>query len=244
VDTARAAYTLYGVAPEWRSWRRGVDFYEEGVLIWLEVDSTIRALSDGARSLDDFCAAFFAGAVGEPLLSPYRYEDLLGALQAVAPHDWARFFEERIYAVAPRAPLGGIESAGWRLVYSDKPNLAQADIDENDESIDLRFSLGIVIESESGRLLDVLPGSPAAAAELPPGAELVAVNGRRWSKSILRAALAEAAKSDEPIRLLVANSEFFHEASLRYRGGERHPHLERIAEREDRLSAILAPRTP
>jgi predicted metalloprotease with PDZ domain len=243
-DTTRAAYTLYGVAPEWKSWRRGVDFYDEGVLIWLEVDTQIRALSGNTKSLDDFCGAFFGGASGQPELEPYTYEQLTQALNEIAAYDWRKFFDDRIYSVAPKAPLGGINSAGWKLVYTEEPNLLQKDYNETEEELDLRFSLGLTLGAENGRLLDVLPGSPAAMSELAPGSKLVAVNGRRWSSDLLHRAIHEAAQGDEPIRLLVENSEFFREVALDYHGGERYPHLERIAERTDLLTPILAPRIP
>jgi predicted metalloprotease with PDZ domain len=244
VDTARAAYTLYGVPSEWKSWRRGVDFYSEGVLIWLEVDTKIRALSENSKSLDDFCAAFFGGASGEIDLRPYTYEQLTQALNEVAAYGWRKFFDDRIYSVAPNAPLGGIEAAGWKLVYTEEPNVVQKDYAEADETLDLRFSLGFTLGTEDGRLLDVLPGSPAAASKLAPGSNLVAVNGRRWSSELLQRAIHDAAKDNEPIRLLVENSEFFREVTLDYDGGERFPHLERIAERADLLTPILAPRVP
>lgn len=243
-DTTRAAFTLYGVASEWKSWRRGVDFYDEGVLIWLEVDTQIRALSGNTRSIDDFCAAFFGGTSGQPELKSYTYEELTQALNDVAAYDWRKFFDDRIYSVAPKAPLGGIYGAGWKLVYTEEPNLVQADYDETGEELDLRFSLGLTLGTKDGRLRDVLPGSPAAASELTPGSKLVAVNGRRWSSELLHRAIHEAAKDGRPIRLLVENSEFFREVTLDYTGGERYPHLERIAERADLLTSILAPRTP
>ena len=244
VDTTRAAYTLYGVPSEWFSWRRGVDFYDEGVLIWLEVDAQIRSLSGNTRSIDDFCRSFFGGASGQPELKPFTYEQLTQELNRVAAYDWRKFFDERIYAVAPKAPLAGIDKAGWKLVYTQEPNLVQEDHDEIGESLDLSFSLGIQVSTEDGRIGDVLPGSPAAAAEIAPGSVLIAVNGRRWSSEVLRRAIGEAATNGEPIRLLVENSEFFHEAALDYEGGERYPHLERVEGREDLLSQILAPRTP
>jgi predicted metalloprotease with PDZ domain len=243
-DTTRAAYTLYGVPSEWASWRRGVDFYDEGVLIWLEVDTQIRALSGNTKSLDDFCGAFFGGASGQPELKPYTYEQLTQALNEVAAYDWRKFFDDRIYAVAPDAPLGGINGAGWKLVYTDEPNLVQEDYDEIGKSLDLRFSLGLAIETENGRILDVLPGSAAGATELAPGSKLVAVNGRRWSAELLHRAIHDAATSGEPIRLLVENSEFFREVQVSYNAGERYPHLERVEERADLLTPILAPRTP
>jgi len=212
-DTARAAYTLYGAPSEWKSWRRGVDFYAEGVLIWLEVDTQIRALSGNTKSLDDFCAAFFGGASGQPELKPYTYEQLTQALNEIAAYDWRKFFDERIYAVAPEAPLGGIDNAGWRLVYTEEPNLVQKDDDKTGETLDLRYSLGLLIDAKKGRLLDVLPGSAAGASELAPGSTLIAVNGRRWSNELLQRAIRDAATGDEPIQLLVENSEFFREVN-------------------------------
>jgi len=243
-DTARAAYTLYGAPSEWKSWRRGVDFYAEGVLIWLEVDTQIRALSENTKSLDDFCAAFFGGASGQPELKPYTYEQLTQALNETAAYDWRKFFDERIYAVAPEAPLGGIDNAGWRLVYTEEPNLVQKDSDKTGEALDLRYSLGLLIDAKKGRLLDVLPGSAAGASELAPGSTLIAVNGRRWSNELLQRAIRDAATGDEPIQLLVENSEFFREVTLDYNGGERYPHLERVEGRADLLTPILTPRTP
>ena len=38
--------------------RSGTDFYAEGTLIWLEADVTIRQLTNGQKTLDDFCALF------------------------------------------------------------------------------------------------------------------------------------------------------------------------------------------
>jgi predicted metalloprotease with PDZ domain len=201
-------------------------------------------LSGNAKSLDDFCAAFFGGASGRPELKPFTYEQLTQALNEVAAYDWRKFFDERIYAVAPNAPLGGIDGAGWKLVYTDEPNLAQEDYDETGKSLDLRFSLGLTISTEDGRLLDVLPGSAAGASELAPGSKLVAVNGRRWTSELLHRAIHEAATTGEPIRLLVENSEFFREVDVNYHAGERYPHLERVEERTDLLTPILAPRTP
>src|SRR5262249_30559236 len=52
-DTAVGAQLLYGSPHEWGSWRRGTDFYEESLLIWIEVDMLIRQESHGKRSLDD-----------------------------------------------------------------------------------------------------------------------------------------------------------------------------------------------
>ena len=44
-DTAVAAQLLYNARADWDSERRSVDFYDEGTLIWLEVDTIIRQQS-------------------------------------------------------------------------------------------------------------------------------------------------------------------------------------------------------
>ena len=41
-DTADYASRLYGAPREWGDRRRDVDFYPEGVLLWLEADTIIR----------------------------------------------------------------------------------------------------------------------------------------------------------------------------------------------------------
>ena len=74
-----------------RSWQRSEDYYGEGLLIWLDVDTLIRDLSHGKRSLDDFAHDFFGidnGSVG-PVT--YTFDDVVKALNAVQPYDWAGF---------------------------------------------------------------------------------------------------------------------------------------------------------
>ena len=72
-NTANAAQILYFSPPEWASYRRSVDFYPESVLIWLEVDTTIRKLTNDHKSMDDFCHAFYAPPDGEPVIKTYTF---------------------------------------------------------------------------------------------------------------------------------------------------------------------------
>lgn len=60
-DTADAAQLLYGAPDEFESWRRSVDYYPEGFLIWLEADTVIREQTHGQKSLNDFCRLFHGG---------------------------------------------------------------------------------------------------------------------------------------------------------------------------------------
>ena len=94
-DTAVAAQVLYEAGGDYQTLRRSTDFYPEGTLIWLEVDATIRQLSKGAKSLDDFCKAFHGGANSGAAMKTYEFKDVVSALNAVQPHDWAGFLNQR-----------------------------------------------------------------------------------------------------------------------------------------------------
>ncbi len=247
-DTATAAQILYGARQDWSDWRRGVDFYDESLLLWLEVDTILRQRTQGARTLDDFCRLFHGGQSGAPAVKTYTFEDVVAALNSIAPYDWKSFFQTRIYSTAPRAPLGGIENGGWRLAYTEQiPDLLRAR--ENvQKTVDLSFSLGMKVKNdpgtdEHGAVLDVIPNMAAARAGVAPGMKLVAVNGRRWSAEVLREALKAAKGRSEPVELLVENREFFKTYRLDYHEGEKYPWLERDSTKPDLLSQILKPLT-
>ena len=240
-DTARSVQILRLQGPEWRNWRRGLDYYPEGELIWLEVDATIRQQSHGQKSLDDFCRLFHGGQSGPPKVVPYTFDDVVQTLNQVTPYDWAGLLRERVNSTAAHAPLGGIERGGWRVVYNDQPNVFIHAEEKLDNSVDASYSLGFAVK-ENGEFLDVIYGSPAYAAGIGPGMMLVAINGRAWSKDVLLDALRASKDSKEPIDLLVENAKFFKTYSIPYHDGIRNPHLERI-EGRDILGDILKPLT-
>jgi predicted metalloprotease with PDZ domain len=217
-----------------------VDFYDEGNLIWLEADVLIREKTAERRSLDDFLRRFHGGPTGEPALKPYTLDDVVAALSEVAPHDWRGFFEARIQAVAARAPLGGIEKGGWRLVYNDTPNVFIKDAETANKSANHLYSIGLVAK-EDGVVGDVIPDSPAARAGIGPGMKVVAVAGRRFTLDALRDAVKATRTATGPLDLIVANGDFFGTYKVDYRGGERYPHLERDPARPDLLSEIVKP---
>ena len=240
-DTARSVQILRLQGPEWQSWRRGLDYYPEGELIWLEVDATIRQQSHGEKSLNDFCRLFYGGESGPPKVVPYTFDDVVRALNQVTPYDWAGLLKTRVNSTGPHAPLGGIERGGWRLVYNDQPNLFIHTGEKLRKSVDASYSLGFVV-GEDGVLSDVIYGSPAYAAGIGPGMKLVAINGRAWSRDVLLDALRSSKDSQQPIDLLVENAKFFKTYSIAYHDGIRNPHLERI-EGPDVLGEILTPLT-
>jgi predicted metalloprotease with PDZ domain len=241
-DTARSVQILRLMGPQWSNWRRGLDYYPEGELIWLEVDSIIREQTQGRRSLDDFCRYFEGGQSGPPMVVSYTFDDVVHALNDVVPYDWAKLLRERVSSTGPHAPLGGIERDGWKLVYNDQPNIFSKAIEKLFKSADFSFSLGFTL-AEDGKFNDVIVGSPAYQSGIGPGMKLIAVNGRKWTPRVMRAALKAAQGTVAPIELLVENSEFYQTYSISYHQGEQNPHLERISERPDRLALLLTPLT-
>ena len=242
-DTAVAAQVLYGARADWALWRRGVDFYPESELLWLEADAKIRKETGGRKSLNDFCRLFFGGASGPPKVLPYTFEDVVAALNQIAPSDWKSFWRTRLDSTSPRAPLAGVEAAGWRLVYRDTPTDMERAAEEAHETIDARFSLGFSVGKEGG-IPDVVPDSPAAKAGVGPGMKITAVNGKRFSKEVFRDALK--ASKVHPVELLLENGDDFATYRIDYSGGERYPDLERDTTKPDLLSQIEQPlaRTP
>ena len=239
-DTATGA-PLRGARPGGASWRRGTDYYSEGALLWLEADILIRRESRGTKSLDDFLRSFFGGTSGPPLAVPYAVDDVLAALNQVLPYDWRGFWRARVEAVTPKAPLGGIEGAGFSLAYGDTRTPFQKGREAVDAYVDERFSIGLVLSPEGGGVSDVIPGSAADKAGLAPGDTLLAVNGRRYSTAKLREAIKDS-RASHAIDLVVANGDFVGMRRIDYDGGARYPRLDPVAGQVDLLTEIIRPR--
>jgi len=239
-DAADAAQILYGARQDWSSLRRGVDFYDEGNLMWLEADVIIRQQTKGKKSLDDFCRLFYGGENTGPLVKPYTFDELVEALDAVTPYDWKTFFADRLSSTHARAPMGGIERAGWKVVFRDSLNSMMKALEERDEVCDLRFSIGLLLKNH-GEVIDVIPKSVAARAGIAPNMKLIAVNGRAFSKERIRDVLRSSADKSVRIELLVQNVDYFSTTVLEYQGGERYPFLERDGAKPDVLSSIIKP---
>jgi len=239
-DTARSVQILRMMGPQWQSWRRGLDYYPEGQLLWLEIDATIRQQTHGQKSLNDFCHSFHGGESGRPKVVPYTFDDLVSASNAVTPYDWSSLLRARVGLATTHAPLGGIERGGWKLVYNDEPNLFDKATEKLAKSSDFSYSVGFRV-AEDGKLDDVIAESPAYRAGVGPGMKLIAVNERAFSPEILRAALRAAQKNHQAIELLVENAQFFQTYSVPYYDGDRNPHLERVTAQPDILSEILKP---
>ena len=239
-DTAVSVQLLFAAPPQWVNWRRSADYYPEGYLLWLEVDSLIRRQTNGEKSLNDFCRAFYGGQSGPPRVVPYGFDDVVAMLNQVTPYDWSHFLRERLDSKSAHAPLGGIENSGWKLVYNNQKNATMEAAEKSGDILDLSFSLGIIVTKE-GEIRDVVPGSPAYAAGVAPGMKLMAINNRKWSKDQMRSALRTGVQSQQPLALLAENGEYINTYSVDYHGGEQYPHLVRNEGQADILGEIAKP---
>jgi predicted metalloprotease with PDZ domain len=242
-DTATAAQTLYDTSAGWDNWRRTVDYYPEGELIWLDVDTTIRRLTNDKKSLNDFCA-HFEGLGGNtlPKVVPYTFEDVVANLNAIVPYDWASFLHERLTTKAPHAPLEGINQGGYRIVYTEVPGDYISAREAATGDADAWWTLGINVSSD-GHIDDVLVGSVSDKAGLGPGMQIIAVDGRQFSATLLGDAINAAKGTAVPIEFIVVNTGYYKIVKLDYHDGLRFPHLERVQGTTDYLDEILKPMT-
>jgi len=237
-DTADGVPAMQGAPWNWESWRRTVDYYDEDVLNWLWVDMIIRQQTKGKKSMDDFCHLFHDGSSGIPEVKAYTFDDIVNTLNQVAPYDWRGFWTVRLTNHGPGAPLDGLEASGWKLTYDDTASeLAKAE-EHEEKHVNSSYSIGLLI-SEAGVVIDTVEGLPAAAAGIGPGMKIVAVNGRRFTREVLRDALRAGKDGRDPLELLVENTDYFQTYKLNYHGGEKFPHLVRDESKADTLSEIV-----
>jgi predicted metalloprotease with PDZ domain len=237
-DTADAAPQLYFAPRAWQSWRRGTDFYDEGTLSWLWADVIIRQQTKGAKSLDDFCELFHGAPSTGPMVKPYTFDDVVSALNQIAPYDWRGFWTERLTNHGPGAPLGGVEGSGWKVVYDEIPSEMLTGSASMNRTVPAALAFGLLL-NEDGTISDITEGLPAAKAGIGPGMKLVAVNGRRFSPEILRDAVKATKNGNAPLDLLVENTDYYKTYKIDYHGGEKYPHLVRDDSKPDLLSEIL-----
>jgi predicted metalloprotease with PDZ domain len=243
-DTAVAAQLLYESPAQWSSWRRGVDFYDESALIWLDADATIRRLTKNQKSMDDFAKLFYGPPDNPtnvaPQVKPYTLDEVVATLNQVAPNDWRKFLLDRVNYAGPNAPLAGLEGSGWKLVYTDTPSDLQRTRDAIEQDADFRFSLGLFI-NRAGRVGDSVFFMPAYQTGIMPGMTVVAVNGRKYSADVLHDAVKAAKNNAAPIQLLVENSEYYRTYAVNYHDGDRYPHLVRDMSKPDYLGDMIRP---
>ena len=224
----------------WVSQQRSEDYYNEGLLVWLEADSIIRSKTGGAKGLDDFARAFFGVNDGDWGELPYDFDTLVRTLNGVVAHDWAGFLKQRLTEKAKGAPLRGFTASGYTLVYTDTPTPAFADQMRSGKASNLSYSGGLVIGA-AGAVEQVVWDSAAFAAGMTVGDTIVAVNDKPFSDDLLKAEITAAKGGTAPIRLLVKTSDRLRNVDLAWSGGLRYPRFEKTGP-DGALDRLLMPR--
>lgn len=235
LDTAVAVPGMFESGdPNWINWRRDVDYYPEGDLIWLEVATILHDQSHGGKSMEDFFHLFYGGPNHGPELKTYTFDDLVAALNQVVPYDWAGFFHQRLNSLSPVPPLGGIEAGGWNYVLDGA---------EAKGAGNLTYSIGLALGA-NGAVVDSIVNGPAYKAGIVPGMRIIGVNGRVYTRERLDDAVIASSHATAPIELLAVNDDYYRTALVDYHGGPLAPRLVRDPSKPDYLDQLLRPLAP
>ena len=226
----------------WVSWQRSEDYYNEGLMIWLEADAILRRQTRGAKGLDDFAKAFFGINPGDWGQVLYNRDDVIKTLNGVAPYDWAGFFRTWVDSPTRETPKGGFTLGGYRLTYADTPASYTKNVEAAQKIVDQSFGVGLMVKSD-GEVSGITWDSAAFKAGIATGMKILAVNGDEYSADTLKAALTAAKGGKTPIQLIVKQDKYYRTLSLAYSDGLRYPRLEKTGQGEGSLDKLLAPRT-
>jgi predicted metalloprotease with PDZ domain len=241
IDLTTGAPYYYLARGDYGAIRRNAgDFYTEGELVWLDVDTIIRERSHGARSLDTFLHRYTEPALTGPIVKTYTRGEIETLLNEVEPYDWHAFFDKYVYQRSVHPPADELARSGWKFVYTEKPNAFITASQADDPGITGWYSYGADL-SAKGVVRDVREGSPAWRAGLAPGMHVLAVDNQEFSAGVFEYALKKAQHSSAPISLITSQTGWFQTLSLDYHDGVRYPHLERIEGTPDMLAAIMVP---
>jgi predicted metalloprotease with PDZ domain len=239
IDLTTGAPYFYAHGGAYSSIRRTAgDFYTEGELMWLDVDTIIRQLTHEKKSIDTY-THIFAGGTSAPKVVTYTRSDIEHYLNQVVPYNWHGFFQKYVYSIAPEPPTGEIKRAGWKFVFTDKPNKYESAFETIAKFVDSWYDVGLTLRDD-GTIGDVREGGPAWNDGFGVGMKIVAVNDRAFTPDVWHAAVKATSSSFSPIEVLVNHDGYFREIALHYHGGAKYPHLERIKGTVDMLSLIMA----
>jgi predicted metalloprotease with PDZ domain len=225
----------------WSSWKRGSDYYPEGSLFWLDVDTTIRRLTQDKKSIRDFLQIFLQkGGHGVARVEPYSRKEIEEDLNQVVSNDWHGFIQTRLYEVQPHVNKEGLEQGGYRFEYTPDPTPEMEQILKEDASLSTWFSVGLR-ENGDGTIQDVRVGSAADKAGFAPTQKIIAVDGRLFTIGSLNAAIEAAKAKNTPIQCTVQDEDVVTTLVISYSNGLLYPRLTRDDNVPDRLAEILAP---
>ena len=224
----------------WTSWQRSEDYYNEGLMVWMEVDAMLRQKSGGTKSIDDFAKAFFGIRNGDWGEVTYTFDDVANTLNGIVPYDWAGFLTKRLTETGQPAPVDGFAMNGYKLVYTAEPTKYFTNA-EKSGGVNVTYSIGLSV-AKDGEATAVIWDSPAFKAGMDVGTVIQAVNGTAYSGDVLKAAIFAAQTSKEPIKLLVKSGPRYREVAIDYHGGPRYPRLQKTGTGETGLDKLLMPR--
>ena len=225
----------------WSNWQRSEDYYNEGLLVWMEVDAMLRKMSGGTKSIDNFARAFFGIRDGDWGEVTYTFDDVASTLNAIQPYDWKGFLSRRLFAVGAPAPIDGFAMNGYKLIYTAEPTDYFKQIETTRKSTELAYSLGLTI-AKDGDVRTTIWDSPAFKAGIDVGTTIEAVNGEEYSSDRIKAAIVAAKGSKDPIRLLIKDGDNFRDVTIDYHDGPRYPRLQKVGQGETGLDRLLTPR--
>jgi predicted metalloprotease with PDZ domain len=239
-DTAASSWKLRAHSQAWSQLRRGQDYYDEGLLTWMEADSIIRQKTDGKSSLDDFSKKFFAPErAKQSIVVAYDFAEVVGTMKQVLDYDWETFFNERTAKPRPALGLEFMETLGYRLQYSAKADEYTQDRERDRKQTIATGSLGLNVADE-GRINSVVPGSPADKAGLATGMVISGVNGRKYTGQRLKDAIGDSV-ARRKVELLLLDGDQFRNVDVEYADGPRYLELVRINDRPDLMAQVLKP---
>jgi len=242
-DTAIASWLARGHSVPWSQLRRGQDYYDEGLVVWLEADALIREKTDGKKSLDDFCKKFFAVDHEKmPIVMGYELNEITGLLRELAEQDWDQFFADRVSKPRDTLALDFLNrTLGYRLQYNARPSEYLTERDKDRKQVSVTASLGLSV-GDDGKISTIIPGSPADRAGLAGGMTIAGVNERKFSGQRLKDGVADSVTRGK-VELLVLDGEVFRAIPLNYSEGPKYLELTRATDHPDSLSTIFKPLT-
>ncbi len=222
----------------WRSRQRAADYYNEGLLLWLEADGLIRKQTASAKGLDDFAKIFFGINDGDFGEVTYNRRTVIDILNGLAPFDWDKFFHEHTDDVSLEAPKNGLTLGGYKLIYTEQPSSASKASEMRAKSVDQSAGIGLEIKND-GEIANIVWDSPAFKAGLTISMKVFAVNGTEFTGEAFKDAIVSAKNTKKPVELLIKDEHAYRTVTIDYVGGLRYPHLEKVGIGDGSLDVLL-----
>ena len=224
----------------WSSWQRSEDYYNDGLMIWLEVDAVIQQQTNGERSLDDFAKAFFGMNDGDWGILTYSRQDVIDTLNGVVDYDWDGLLKARVEQTNTEVSKQGFTLGGYKLVYGTSPNSTIRTAELTGRYVDQSFGTGLIV-GDDGTVRTVVWDSPAFKAGIALGDVVTAIGDTEYSADAFRNAV-RATSDRKALTMTVRRDKRYRTFSLDYSDGLRYPRLEKTGEGNS-LDRLLTART-